>query len=195
MATHKQTNFMETLLKDRDVPEARAAATLEKLRAGGYSSAEASRAITELLTMPRKAVSPAYSPTPTVEVPIGMHELNDIIFKVYKTRNGHIVTKELVIWDDKPSFEYRGKAGLKGLSDDTRLSDEAAAKFGRTYGICVRCARHLTDERSIAVGYGATCASNEGWYYPTMDEALEALRSPASSDMTLSPEQITLISC
>lgn len=40
----------------------------------------------------------------------------------------------------------------------------AAMLWGKAMGVCVFCFRELTDERSVAVGYGATCA--ERWGLP-----------------------------
>lgn len=37
-----------------------------------------------------------------------------------------------------------------------------AASYGRESGCCCFCDRKLTDERSVKVGYGATCAKNYG---------------------------------
>lgn len=48
-----------------------------------------------------------------------------------------------------------------------RLTAAEAAHYGRLYGRCVFCGRALSDDRSIAVGYGATCAKHHdlpwGW--------------------------------
>lgn len=59
-------------------------------------------------------------------------------------------------------WEYRGGA-VSGLSAATLLTAEQAAEFGHTYHQCVNCAKALTDDRSIAVGYGPTCAAKHGW--------------------------------
>ena len=39
---------------------------------------------------------------------------------------------------------------------------EWASEFGHAHGHCVFCALELTDERSVAVGYGQVCASKRG---------------------------------
>lgn len=50
-------------------------------------------------------------------------------------------------------------AALRALAADPA---NVAAEFGRLTGVCCFCARKLTDARSTAVGYGATCAKHFG---------------------------------
>lgn len=67
-------------------------------------------------------------------------------------------------FDDKTgAWEYAGKAPLHILTAANKITAEQAAAFGAVYGSCVNCGKTLTDERSIAVGYGSTCAANNGW--------------------------------
>ncbi len=112
-----------------------------------------------------------------------MHEAAGKVVKVYKTRNGYTVAKVLSTEGGKPEFHYAGKAGLRGLSEKTVMSAESAAAFGKSYGICVNCAAHLTDERSIFAGYGPVCASNNGWAWGEKVDlkGLEAAPTPTES--------------
>lgn len=55
---------------------------------------------------------------------------------------------------------YSGRKPFARLTEETKVTAEQAAEFGALYGTCVFCARTLTDERSITVGYGPTCADN-----------------------------------
>ncbi len=48
------------------------------------------------------------------------------------------------------------------------------AKYGHRTGRCCMCNLPLTDQRSTAVGYGATCAANYGLHYPTVKELAAA---------------------
>ena len=174
-ATEKQTSFIVSLLEQRQTTPEVKAHVEGQVASDTMTKAEASKRIEWLLAQPKvEKPKPVY-----VDAPEGMHKVEGKIFKVYKTRNGYIVAAELVgmmtdegeVW----GFQYRGKSGLKGLSEATRMPAEDAKAFGKTYGICVRCALHLTDERSIFAGYGPVCAKHEGWYYPKMDEAMEGL--------------------
>lgn len=63
-------------------------------------------------------------------------------------------------------------AGLVELIREfAREPAKVAARHGRLTGKCCFCNRALTDERSTAVGYGATCASHFAMPYPTLAEA------------------------
>lgn len=62
---------------------------------------------------------------------------------------------------DKGSWEYKPGA-IRDLFADEKVTAMQAAGFGLLYGQCVFCSRVLTDERSIAVGYGPSCAINQG---------------------------------
>lgn len=116
----------------------------------------------------------------TGEVPTGMHKRADgTVVKVYTTQAGNLVGKVLVehVGFDGTTYEfdYRGKAALKGLSAETLMPMDEARKFGRLTSQCVNCLKQLKDERSLAAGYGATCADNHGWWYPNMAQAMEII--------------------
>ena len=57
---------------------------------------------------------------------------------------------------------YEGRKPLHFLNREMRATAEQASAFGGLTGTCVFCSRRLTDERSIAVGYGPVCAEREG---------------------------------
>ena len=50
---------------------------------------------------------------------------------------------------------------------------------------------HLSDDRSLAVGYGPDCAANNGWWYPTADEAAQILRGTLDLDAKLTQSLTT----
>lgn len=126
----------------------------------------------------KAAPAPASSINPS-EVPLGVHRIDGNIIKVYRTQSRRISTKILrervnadgIYWE----FEYLGYRGLKDLNADTLLPFDDARKFGRLTSRCINCLLALSDERSIAAGYGATCAKNHGWPYPNMKEAMKML--------------------
>lgn len=45
------------------------------------------------------------------------------------------------------------------------LPSATASAFGKLYGKCINCMQTLTDDTSIAHGYGPVCAANNGWDY------------------------------
>jgi len=172
-ATEKQIAFIVSLIEQRSLtPEVKAHVEAQ-VASDTMTKQEASKRIEWLLAQPKvEKPKPVYA-----DVPEGMHISPEtgVAVKVYRTRNGHVVASFLKEIDGAWGFEYQGKRGLKGLSEATRMPAEEAAKFGKTYGICINCAAHLTDERSIFAGYGPVCAKNNGWAYPTKDEAMKGL--------------------
>lgn len=58
---------------------------------------------------------------------------------------------------------YAGGLAKAGVEKAWRMNREDAAKFGRLYGVCVRCHRDLTDEVSIDRAMGPVCAGKMGW--------------------------------
>jgi hypothetical protein len=97
----------------------------------------------------------AAGPAPTVTVEPGVYVLDDgTLIAVYTTRNGHLAGK---VWDGR-RFSYETGAQRRAATGRPITADEAAA-FGHATGHCVYCARELTDDRSVEVGYGPVCAS------------------------------------
>jgi hypothetical protein len=75
------------------------------------------------------------------------------------------------------------KRVAKGLADGSMrlLTGDEARAYGRQHKRCFNCLAmgrpgELSDDRSIAAGYGERCASVHGWYYPTAEEAAAILR-------------------
>ena len=55
-----------------------------------------------------------------------------------------------------------GAGTIKYLESFSENPEIIAAKYGRLTGSCCFCARHLTDDRSVSVGYGPICADRFG---------------------------------
>jgi hypothetical protein len=102
--------------------------------------------------------SSAPVPAP-VQVTEGLYKAADgTIVLVYMTRNARLAGKV----HTGRSFRYQqGAAALAATGH--RLTAEEASAFGKLHGNCVACAKDLTDDRSIAVGYGPVCAKRHGW--------------------------------
>jgi hypothetical protein len=62
---------------------------------------------------------------------------------------------------------------------------DVAATYGRQQGNCVFCNTRLTNELSVAVGYGTTCARTYGLRYPTKSQ-LEAVKAADDANSTAS---------
>ena len=192
-ATEKQESFLRKLVAERDHgwsdPEAVITGTLTSRKA-------TSAMIDTLLGMP-KAQAPVLT---AVELEDGIYKVPDgQIFKVYHTVHGanQQVAKVLHVemtGTDKDGkclysgeWEYLGKKPLRFIKPEYRLTQEQAKQFGLVYSFCCNCTRDLTREESIHVGYGPTCAKNNGWWYPTKVE-LKALKLG-----TVSPEGLQAV--
>lgn len=181
----KQVKFYTDLLvRKGGCDEAEIERRVEKRKAeGGWTKTSVSKAIDDMLKMPDKPGAEAPG-----AVKEGMYRLEDgTVIKVYVTVHGakQLVGSELRVervgFDEakqrdiyEHEFVYLGKKGLTLAARGTRLTQEEAKKLGQLYGFCVRCGLTLTLEESQYVGYGATCAGHEGWWYPTRAE-LKAL--------------------
>lgn len=71
----------------------------------------------------------------------------------------------------------------QGLADSTirLLTGDEARAYGRQHHRCFNCLAigrpgELSDDRSIAAGYGERCAEIHNWWYPTAEEAAAILR-------------------
>ena len=95
----------------------------------------------------------------------------------YTTQNKRIAVRRLVVHEDgKGSLEY-WKGGVSIVrATGSLLTQEQASELGKVYGFCICCGKDLSEDTSLAVGYGATCASNNDWWYPTAKEARDILQ-------------------
>lgn len=128
------------------------------------TTATTSVVITFLMSLPRAAVSAA---APAAATPEGVHVFEGVTYKVVQAKNGsgNLYAKALQ-QDTEGDWHFNYAAGaIRRLSSETLMTSEDAARFGHLYGMCVNCARVLTDETSIAHGYGPVCAANNGWDY------------------------------
>lgn len=94
----------------------------------------------------------------------------------YLTQKGYTAMKRLEIVNGHGTLSYwQGGRYHAERIGGRRMTQEEAADLGRTYGFCCNCGKELTEDTSIAVGYGPTCAENNGWYYPSKAEAARML--------------------
>ncbi|MGH3499749.1 MAG: DUF6011 domain-containing protein [Nocardioidaceae bacterium] len=100
----------------------------------------------------------------------GVFVSNERTYKVQQSGKGHFYAK--VFDPEAQVFEYVGRRPLNYLTEDDRITAEAAARFGQVTGQCVFCFRKLTDERSITVGYGQVCATHNHLPWGTLPEAV-----------------------
>ncbi len=117
------------------------------------------------------------------EIELHVHDLfiddRGMVWKVYLTQNGHLAVKGTV--PNMKGLHYKS-GGMKVLRERiaagtaTKLDAEQAAAFGKLHGFCCMCGKDIDDDRSLAAGYGPSCAKRMGWYYPNHAEAEEILQ-------------------
>lgn len=134
----------------------------------GVTPAEVAKAREVVTTAPRLVdpakvvpwdVEPAPKPKSLAEEPEeGVYIRGGDIYKVVQGQTGRWYVKR---WNGDGVWAYEGREPLYRLTAGHKITAEEAAKFGYQTGACVFCQRKLTDERSIAVGYGPTCAARQ----------------------------------
>lgn len=167
----KQINELRALITNLDTRDAGFASSL--IRQFDERGSLSERQTPYIASLIKKAVNP------TKPVDVGLYLLDGEVIKVYVTQSKRLGAKRLVVQGNgKGAFVY-AKGLLNHLTDAHRLTEEQAREFGKQHGFCVACARSLDDDRSLAVGYGPVCATNHGWFYPTLEQASEILARPA----------------
>jgi hypothetical protein len=123
-------------------------------------------------------------PAPSATEGLYLHA-DGVVRKVYMTRNERLACKVLHVHGDHATFEYEN-GGRRIVADALaagtahQMTQDEAAAFGRQYSFCCNCAKYLDDDRSVAAGYGPTCAANLGWWYPSYAEAASILKRPVT---------------
>jgi hypothetical protein len=155
-ATPKQFAFIKTLLAEREIDsdeQALVDAARERAQRGEMSTKDASGMIEWLMTLPKQQQSSEGGEQGGGDPEPGIYVHDDALYRVKISKAGHAYAQR---WDDG-TWEYVGRsAPFRSLSE--QISAERAAEFGHVTGQCVFCMRELTDERSIAAGYGPVCA-------------------------------------
>lgn len=86
----------------------------------------------------------------------GVYVMNGEFFKIRQTKGTAYAVKFTA-----NGWEYSHRS-VNVIRPADMATAEDAARFGKTHAHCVYCVRPLTDERSLTVGYGETCAGTHG---------------------------------
>lgn len=137
-----------------------------------------------------EAPATAAPAVPAAEVPVGLYCHQDgpevEVWRVYVGRqSGRRQAARLTVHGDHGAFEYV-KGGTRMVDTGVAtgalrlVTEQEAHAFGSLHNWCVNCGLAIEDDRSIAAGYGPVCADNNGWHYPTYQEAANVLQRPVS---------------
>lgn len=174
--TPAQTDYINSLLRSRNVPEALIA---EAKRVS--TKVDASRVITALKLTPYKPRSAAVKRTPEHQAYVDALAAVEVSKYAVPTAYLRLALPEMNLKGDLLFLEVRNYSGRRqffrlsgapGRFNRYRIEREAAigllkfiagrhvefAKlFSEHYGVCGRCAAELTDQESRETGFGPTC--------------------------------------
>jgi hypothetical protein len=193
-ATEGQISFIKSLIAERDISQewdgaadspsahstsARVAveASRELFRQHGFVPFDAAKLVIEYLkAAPRKASDRAQAEP-------GFYVLADGTgVKVQANRAG--TGTYALVWGGT-SWDYAPGLGRR-LAGMTPMTGEQAAVLGLASGRCIACSKVLGGESLSArvaavVGYGETCAANNGWAFPKGASDQRAFLAAATS--------------
>lgn len=97
----------------------------------------------------------------------GVYVKGSQVFLVKKSSRGNLYVSKLMLNSSGSNghWDYIGQSLLHVLSEEDRLDHVKARELGLAFGVCVRCARVLSNPDSVRNGYGEYCANIEGWPY------------------------------
>lgn len=134
------------------------------------TSASASGLIADLKAAPRKPGTDTEADIVHSSVSRSMPEpgyyFADGVY--YKVKNPKVESGTFYGYRWSPESEtwrYDGQKHFRACTSDTKLTAEQATVFGKKYGRCIVKGCELSHPRSVELGYGPTCAKNQGWPY------------------------------
>lgn len=167
--TDKQDMFIRTLLDGRVVTAEHRVRLEDRLANRDMTTREASATINWLTAQPRIPATPtntAQTGTPVTEP--GIYERDGAVYRVKAARDtGNLYATVLVeIGGERVTeagtfinAEYQYAPGVvRTLTAEDRMDTERAEALTIRYGMCVNCARHLKDAKSVQRGMGPVCA-------------------------------------
>lgn len=91
-------------------------------------------------------------------------QLDGEVYKIHRGTSGNLYAKRLILPDVEGELAWwqYAKGMIYKLGPEHRMTGEAAAEFGRTYGWCCNCGKLLTHPKSIERGMGPVCYGK--WY-------------------------------
>ncbi len=180
IASIKQISFIARLIGEREWdqgnPRAVAAAGYLAGRTG-ISSGEACMTITYLLGCPRKEATQAKP---------GYYLSGDtVVCVMWNQDRTHTYAKALVIENGRARWGYTpGIAARLAAAGTHPLTVAEASALGHLHGICVVCAKGLTDPASVKRGIGPVCAKRLTSASPTT-QAMDTTDADNAAEVAL----------
>lgn len=160
----KQSAFIASMLEMREVP-----APLAAKFTADMTSFQASKLIDALKLCPWKPKGgKAVKAVATEIVGEGFYALDaeDSLLGLdyYKVQTSKTSGKRYALrWNGKKWVFASG--AIYKLTEGNKLTAEQATKWGHKTGSCINCHKPLFVSRSVELGYGPTCAEQNGWPY------------------------------
>lgn len=151
--TARQASYLNALCNER--PQWAQSEGLSPERIDRLSVQEGSYWINEALSQER----PTIRPTPERDVPEMIHypSATKDVYRVRRSRGGRLYCMKLIERHGQYKWNYVGSQPLALLSTETIMTMDDMADYGRTLGICLRCAAALNDQKSVERGMGPVC--------------------------------------
>lgn len=171
LATDKQMGFLAKLIEERDyyslVPADRE--KVDYIKGGGRPTAAGASALIEVLLVTAKDER-QFTPKQAVEAGVYTNDATGVTYRVYLgQQSGQMLAAKVVELDEvdadgkrKAEFVYEGKADRFITAAFRKLTIEEAARFGKSTGTCIVCARRLDVPESVDRGIGPVCFAKMG---------------------------------
>lgn len=123
--TEQQINFINLLQSERYVPQKTMIAMRELWNAGVFTDTVADGYIQSMLRFEvNEAAVARHSGL------VGYHRLNETVYRVYRSQNGHMYVKRLTFDDNgKAKMVYANIKVVAHLNDNTRMKNEAITRI------------------------------------------------------------------
>lgn len=196
-ASDKQIGFVKRLLEDKDTSnvqqlfDGRIMETMMDVMAEkAVSKREVSDLISALKQCPYKASADGQRNAPNhyADLPegkfatVGVTGADRVEFwSIEKPQEGRWAGRTFINGLTGAPGDWRksrpSRAVMEAVADIIRADPQKAATlFGYKTKTCGKCSSPLSRVQSRAAGYGKTCATKNGWYYPDKATALRMLK-------------------
>jgi hypothetical protein len=156
-ASDAQVNFIESLLRDRQVDELQRITVTAEL-GQGITKSRASEVIVDLKGLPWVPKTGAVAASTSEAAAEGVYELDGTFYAVRTSRNDNTrrYAYEAFITDSAVNFEY-AKGVVYRLADARALTVDEVEALSLQFSRCFLCGRTLSAKASKAAGIGPVC--------------------------------------